>query len=81
MPAKDYGNAVSKPAAVIASNCLLNFLTRPHFIAYKIGKRPAAVRFSELLGAVKVGWTSHDIENEKKLDSVIFEFYSPGTKF
>lgn len=81
MPAKDYGDAVSKPAAVLASSCLLNFLTRPHFIAYKIGRRPAAVRFSELLGAVKVGWTSHDIENEKKLDSVIFEFYSPKPKY
>lgn len=81
MPAKDYGDAISKPAAVLASNCLLNIITRPHFIAYKIGSRPAAVRFSELMGAIRVGWTSHDVKNEKGRDSVIFEFYAPKTKF
>ena len=40
-----------------------------------------AVRFSELLGAMKVGWTSHEPRNEKGRDAVIFEFYKPRLSF
>ncbi|MBQ5490324.1 MAG: glycerophosphodiester phosphodiesterase, partial [Oscillospiraceae bacterium] len=63
------------------SHCLLNFLSRPQFIAYKIGPRPLSVRLSEALGAMKVGWTSHDAKSEAKRDAVIFEFYRPGIKY
>ena len=62
-------------------NCLLNFLARPQFIAYKLVKRPPAVRFSELLGAMRVAWTSHEPRNEKGQDAVIFEFYKPRVSF
>ena len=62
-------------------NCLLNFLARPQFIAYKLIRRPLPVRFSELLGAMKVAWTSHEPRSEKGQDAVIFEFYKPRITF
>ena len=67
--------------AFLLSRCLLNFLARPQFIAYKIGPRPLIVRLSELLGALKFGWTSHGQENEAGRDGVIFEFYRPRLRF
>lgn len=70
-----------KAQAFILSRCLLNILSRPQFIAYKIGPRPLIVRLSELLGALKFGWTSHGQENEAGRDGVIFEFYRPRLRF
>ena len=70
-----------KAQAFLLSRCLLNFLARPQFIAYKIGPRPLIVRLSELLGALKFGWTSHGQENEAGRDGVIFEFYRPRLRF
>ena len=67
--------------AFLLSRCLLNFLARPQFIAYKLIRRPFAVRFSELLGAMRVAWTSHEPRNEKGQDAVIFEFYKPRETF
>ena len=63
------------------SHCLLNFIARPQFIAYKLVKRPLSVRFAECLGAMKVAWTSHEPRNEKGQDAVIFEFYRPRISF
>lgn len=63
-----------------ASRTLFNFLTRPQFIAYCIGEMPPLVKLSCALGAIKVGWTSHEEKNEKDNDSVIFEFYTPHIK-
>lgn len=62
-------------------NCLMNFLARPHFIAYQLVRRPLSVRLSEALGAMKVAWTSHDPKNEKGQDAVIFEFYRPNVSY
>ena len=70
-----------KAQAFLLSRCLLNILSRPQFIAYKIGPRPLIVRLSELLGALKFGWTSHGQENEAGRDGVIFEFYRPRLRF
>ena len=67
--------------AFLLSRCLLNFLARPQFIAYKIGPRPLPVRLSEILGAMRVGWTSHEPRNEKRRDAVIFEFYKPKLRY
>lgn len=64
-----------------ASRTLLNFLTRPQFIAYNIGEMPPLVKLSCALGAIKVGWTSHGAENEQDHDAVIFEFYKPQTRY
>ena len=77
---KDYGDSTSKPTAFLLSRCLLNFLSRPQFIAYKIGYRPPSVRLAEHLGAMRVGWTSHEPRNERGRDAVIFEFYRPPLK-
>lgn len=70
-----------KAQAFLLSRCLLNCLSRPQFIAYKIGPRPLIVRLSERLGALKFGWTSHGQENEAGRDAVIFEFYRPRLRF
>ncbi len=77
----DYGDAVSKSTAFLLSRCLLNFMSRPQFIAYRIGQRPLSVRLSEALGAMRFGWTAHNSRAEKGRDAVIFEFYRPQLKF
>ena len=64
------------------SHLLTNFLARPNFIAYGVyGKKPLTVRLSEMMGAMKVAWTSHNWETEDTNDTVIFEFYRPRLKF
>ena len=81
-PVADYvKDGFQKPLGFVLSRTLLNFLARPQFIAYKIGRRPLLVRLSEKLGAMKVGWTSHDPVNEKGRDAVIFEFYRPKLRY
>lgn len=80
-PSKEYRPRFSAFQAFALSHCLMNFISRPQFIAYKIGYRPPTVRLSELLGAMKVGWTSHEPRNEQGRDAVIFEFYRPKLKF
>lgn len=80
MPMKMY-KGMNPMLKFMLSRCLFNCITRPHFIAYKIGLRPLAVHFSELMGAMKVGWTSHEVKNEDKRNAVIFEFYNPEVRF
>ncbi len=77
---RDYGDSTSKPAAFLLSRCLLNFLSRPQFIAYRVGFRPLPVRLSEALGALRFGWTVHDRRDQFGRDAVIFEFYRPPQK-
>lgn len=78
----EYAGEVSSPLLAFAlSRCLLNVISRPHFIAYSLKKRPLAVRLSELMGAMRVCWTSRDKKNEKGRDTVIFEFYDPPVRF
>ena len=82
MPRRDYLSAGQSAFwAVMLSNTLLNFWARPQFIAYKIGRRPPTARLAELLGAMKVGWVSHEPRNEKGRDAVIFEFYKPRLRY
>lgn len=78
--ADDYKN-MPKAEVFALSNCLLNFISRPQFIAYQLVRRPLTVRLSELLGAMRVCWTSHDPKDQKGQDTVIFEFYRPGIRF
>ena len=80
MPAKYY-EGYSKAVAFCASHCLLNFLARPQFIAYKIGRQPFSVKLSQWMGAMKVGWTSHEPRDQMGRDAVIFEFYKPEISF
>ena len=72
---------MSAPLAYALGHTLFNCLARPQFIAYRIGFRPLSVRMSELLGAMRVGWTSHEPRNEAGRDTVIFEVYRPKVKF
>lgn len=80
MPA-EYYETMKKPLALILSNTFLNVLTRPQFIAHKIGKRSFGVRLAEALGAMIIVWTSHEPRNELNNDGVIFEYYKPKPKF
>ena len=71
--------------AFLLSNCLLNFLARPHFIAYYKEKHSPLVKLSELFGAMRAVWTVRpdcDIEKLKKTNDVlIFELYEPEIRF
>ncbi len=79
---KDYReDGIGRPAAFLLHNTLLNFLSRPQFIAYRIGYRPPLVRLCTALGALNIGWTSHEPRNEKGRDAVIFEFYRPRQRY
>lgn len=80
-PMKEYKGSTNKLNAFLMSHCLMNFFSRPQFIAYKIGYRPPTVRLASALGALRIGWTSHEPRNEKNRDGVIFEFYSPKQKY
>ena len=80
-PKEDYAGQTKPAVGWLLSKTLFNFLCRPQFIAYKIGKKPFTVRVAEFLGAIKVGWTSHEWLNEKDCDTVIFEFYKPNIKY
>ena len=78
---RDYGGAVTPKQAFLLSHCLLNFISRPQFIAYRIGYRPPTVRLAELMGALRFGWTAHNERAERRRDGVIFEFYRPQRIF
>ena len=73
--------SAGKASAFALSRLLTNCLARPHFIAYEIGRKPLLVRLSELMGAMKVAWTSLEWKNEEKNDAVIFQFYRPRVKY
>lgn len=81
-PVKRYAESnTKKPLAFLLGNTLLNVIARPQFIAYRVGDKPFTVKICEAFGAMKVCWTSHSSENEKKYDTVIFEYYQPETRF
>ncbi|MBR4424708.1 MAG: glycerophosphodiester phosphodiesterase [Oscillospiraceae bacterium] len=65
----------------LLGHTLCNLIARPEFIAYRIGPRPRSVRFAELLGAMRVGWTAHSPAAERGRDAVIFEFYRPAPRY
>ena len=79
---RDYhSDGVKTAAAFVLHNTLLNFLSRPQFIAYRIGRRPLPVRLCTRLGALNIGWTSHEPRSEQNRDAVIFEFYRPRQRY
>ena len=71
--------------ALMMSRLLTNFLTRPQFIAYRIGPRCVSERLCERLGAMRVRWTARPEDDWKALaetsDSIIFEHMEPETRF
>lgn len=75
---KGDGFAGSPLKNFLLQNLLLNFLTRPDFLAYEIaGKRNLAFRTSRLLGGYPVGWTAKTDDDLASADgdfhAVIFE--------
>ena len=78
MPRRYYLEEKQPPfQAFLLSRCLLNFLARPQFIAYRTGIRPLGVQLSEALGAMNFVWTARNERAERGRDAVIFEFYRP----
>lgn len=77
----DFGEDTSKIQAFALGNLLTNFISRPQFIAYKIGRKPAMVKLCEALGAMKVAWTATESAAEAVSDMVIFEHYRPTATF
>lgn len=75
----------SRLYSYIASHCLGNFLSRPHFIAWCPARRNWAVRLCARLGAMMVMWTAlpeHDTAAlERENDAVIFQWYSPSPRY
>jgi glycerophosphoryl diester phosphodiesterase len=67
--------------AFAVGNLLTNVLSRPHFIAYRIGRKPLSVRLCEKLGAMRVAWVADSPAAEETNDAVIFEFYTPVPKY
>jgi len=69
------------PVAFGMSRLLTNFLTRPQFIAYRVGPKPLSVALAERMGAMKVLWTARERgEHARRMaenDAIIFEGYRP----
>ncbi|MFB0920630.1 MAG: glycerophosphodiester phosphodiesterase family protein [Oscillospiraceae bacterium] len=67
--------------AFMVGNLLTNFLARPNFVAYGLGRKPLIVKLCAKLGAMKVAWVAKDCSQEKINDAVIFEHFKPSVKF
>lgn len=80
-PPKDFDGDLSPIKAFFLGNVLTNFIARPHFLAYKIGKKPFGAKLCQLMGAIRVGWTAHEPSAEERSDAVIFEYYRPSQRF
>lgn len=79
-PPSSYGSSTSKTNSFLLGNCLMNVLSRPDFIAYKISKKPLTVRLAERLGGAPVCWTSRKSGDNKGNAAEIFEFYEPEVR-
>ena len=81
-PAHYYKNeGLNAISGFVLANTVLNVLSRPNFIAYRVGGTAPGARLSKALGAMDFCWTSHNSANEEGRDAVIFEFYKPESKF
>lgn len=77
MKAAGYSGETSKTVAVLLSNLLTNFISRPDFIAYRWNENGFSLAVNRVLGAAIFNWTVTDVETHRKLikkgESVIFE--------
>lgn len=77
-PAKDYDSGGGIIRFMLA-NLLLNFFSRPHFIAYSLSGKRGAIKLPKALGAFIVAWTCRDEGEHLTLacegEGVIFEGY------
>ncbi len=77
-PAQYFVESGQTPAAAeFLESLAFNVISRPQFIAYRIGYKPASVRICESLGAMRAAWTCRDGKwsdgSGRKPDMVIFE--------
>jgi len=74
-------DTLSKGKAFLLGNVLLNFISRPHFLAYNTAPPTLIVKLCKAMKPMNVAWTvrpGHDIaKHEKENDCVIFEYYMP----
>lgn len=84
-PASEFSKVLSPFLRFGLSRLLSNFYARPHFIAYRKGKRPWLVCLCTFLGALRFVWTVRPGDNIEQLeqtnDALIFESYTPKPKF
>jgi len=71
------GSGSSAIKSYFLSRCLLNFASRPNFIAYRVGKRSILIDLIIKMGAVEVLWTTHNKQDESNAPVIIFEHYKP----
>ena len=76
-PPEHFEGFVGPAAGKILSLGLANFMGRPNFIAYEVGKLPFTVSLSHKLGASNVRWVSHVEGDCEDADFFIFEHYMP----
>lgn len=83
MPARFYGG--SRLTAFLLSNLLLNFLSRPQFVAREITLRSASLGLCLLMRPMRVVWTvrpEHDAARlRRENDAAIFEHERPAPRF
>ena len=76
---------ISKFNAFLLGHLLTNFISRPHYLAYRANTHPITIKLCRLFKPMTAVWTvtpEHDIEFfEKYNDIVIFEYYNPPAKF
>jgi len=77
---------IPKPYAFLLGNLFCNFMSRPHFVAYRdYSRRPMLVCLCHAMKPMRVVWTvrpDSDIERcEKENDAVIFEYYEPKPRY
>ena len=83
MQPKEYWSEFSRPVGWVLGNCLLDFWTKPDFLAYDMSvERPEYVKKLYKKGEMDICWTSRKPEDQKAgYDGVIFEFYRPELKY
>jgi len=78
-------NGLSKISSFVLGNLLMNFISRPHFIAYSTSRQPLLVRLCRILKPINVIWTvkpDNDIKRfENENDTIIFEHYNPAARY
>ena len=76
---KDYPKSLPAPLRFLLGNLLLDFLSRPNFVAYDWNGAGAALSLNRRLGVMSVMWTVKDQATanrlEKRSDAIIFDSY------
>lgn len=81
MSRKKYEGAVKPLPAFLLQNLMLNFVSRPHFIAYDHEDNCLSLKLSKVFKAMIIRWTVKNQKRQDELqsesDGIIFEGYTP----